>query len=189
MKTKNKLLTDEQLEMIEAVVDYVVLRRNKGDKGTARATIGTALTKWSSYNKMASNFTQGWIGARELRYLIDMPLPIKIKLGQPYKYGGNKYYDIKEAKKIIENHYMRPNVWHPAQTMPPANDQTPLIYAIVDGDKIERINMCEFIDLPASMPELVWNFVCKMHKIKFWAYPKDILPSEDDERGTTDTAL
>ena len=88
MKTKNKLLTDEQLEMIEAVVDYVVLRRNKGDKGTARATIGTALTKWSSYNKMASNFTQGWIGARELRYLIDQPLTSPLKLCQTYECGN-----------------------------------------------------------------------------------------------------
>ena len=189
MKAKNKLLTDEQLALIEAVVDYVLYNRNKRVNGSVRATIATALNKWWAYNKMSSKFTQGWIGARELRYLIDMPVSLKINIGQPCTYSGNKYYDIKEAKKIIENHYMRPKVWHPAETMPPANAQIQLIYAIVDGDKIERINMCEFVDLPASMPELVWNFVCKMHKIKFWAYPQDILPSQDDERGTVGTAL
>lgn len=188
MKTKNELLTDEQLEIIEAAVDYVLYTRNKGYKNTLRATIGTALAKWSAYNKISSKCIQGWIGARELRYLIDLPLTSPLKFCQTYECGNWRFVDIKEAKEIVKKHYTRPIVWRPAETMPPANCQTPSIYAIVDGDKIERINMCEFVDLPASMPELVWNFVCKMHKIKFWAYPKDILPN-DDERGTTGTAL
>lgn len=188
MKTKNKLLTDEQIDIIEAVVDYVLYIRNKRGNGPVRATIATALNKWYAYNKMASKFTQGWIGARELRYLIDMPVSLKINLGQPYEYSSNKYYDIKEAKKIIEAHYTRPKVWHPAHDMPPAIDQAPIIYAIVANDKIARIDMIVF-DLPDSSPEVLWQFVCKLYKIKFWAYPQDILPREDDERGTTDAAL
>ncbi len=188
MKTKNKLLTDEQLEIIEAAVDYVLYTRNKGYKNTLRATIGTALSKWSAYNKISSNCTQGWIGARELRYLIDQPLTSPLKLCQTYEYGNWRFVDIKEAKEIIKNHYMRPNVWHPAQTMPSIKSMPPFVYAIVKDDNIERIPMSGCGELPASMPELVWDFVCKMYKIKFWAYPQDILPS-DDERGTADAAL
>ena len=124
----------------------------------------------------------GHIGVSEFKFLIGKHASHPIKFDDVFEYGCKKYISLYEAKKKIEAHYTRPNVWRPAQTMPPANGQTPLIYAIVDGDKIERVNMCEFVDLPASMPELVWNFVCKMHKIKFWAYPQDILPRDDDER-------
>ena len=187
MKTKNKLLTDEQIDIIETAVDYVLYTRNKGYKNTLRATIGTALAKWSAYNKISSKCIQGWIGARELRYLIDLPLTSPLKFCQTYECGNWRFVDIKEAKKIIENHYTRSIVWRPADIMPSAIDQAPIIYAIVANDKIARIDMSVF-DLPDSSPEVLWQFVCKFYKINFWAYPKDILPS-DDERGTADAAL
>ena len=95
-----------------------------------------------------------------------------------------------EARKKIEAHYTRPNaVWHPAHTMPSIKSMPPYIYVIDQDNNIERLNMSNCGELSASMPELVWDFLCKMHKIKFWAYPQDILPREDDERGTAGTAL
>lgn len=188
MKTKNKLLTDEQIDMIEVAVDYLFKRQSTKDHNFHMA-LSTALDRIYVHKKVMKKWPSGHIGVAEFKFLIGKHPSYPMKFDDVFEYGCKKYISLYEAKKKIEDHYTRPNVWHPAERMPPANCQTPLIYAIVDGDKIERINMCEFVDLPASMPELVWNFVCKMHKIKFWAYPKDILPSEDDERGTNGTAL
>ena len=187
MKTKNKLLTDEQLEMIEIAVEYLFQRQSVKDK-RYRLGLSTALDRIYVHKKAMKKWPSGHIGVAAFKFLIGKNPQYPMKFDDVIEYSNKKYISLYEAKKKIEAHYMRQKVWDPAQTMAPANGQTPLIYAIVDGDKIERINMCEFVDLPASMPELVWNFVCKMHKIKFWAYPKDILPS-DDERGTTGTAL
>ena len=103
------------------------------------------------------------------------------------KHVGWYVRSLYEAKKKIEAHYTRPIVWRPADIMPSAIDQTPIIYAIVANDKIVRIDMSVF-DLPDSSPEVLWQFVCKFYKINFWAYPKDILPS-DDERGINGTGL
>ena len=188
MEKKKKALTEKQLELIEAVVDYLLIKREKGYKfQTTRVSIETALIRWRAYSAMISNCPQGFIGSRELRYLIDVPTSSPLKIGKTYEYSSLAFVDIKEAKKIIENHYTRPKVWRPADTMPSAIDQAPIIYAIIANDKIARIDMSVF-DLPDSSPEVLWQFVCKFYKINFWAYPKDILPS-DDERGTVGTAL
>lgn len=188
MKTKNKLLTDEQIDMIKVAVEFLFQRQSaKGHN--FHVALSTALDSIYVHRKAMKKWPSGHIGVAAFKFLIGKHASYPMKFDDVIEYGGKKYISLYEAKKKIEAHYTRPIMWRPAETMPPANGQTPLIYAIVDGDKIERINMCEFVDLPASMPELVWNFVCKMHKIKFWAYPKDILPSEDDERGTADAAL
>ena len=189
MKKKKKALTEKQLELIEVVVDYLLIQREKGyTTQTSGVSMETALIRWRAYSAMKSNCPQGFIGSRELRYLIDVPTSSPLKIGKTYEYSSLAFVDIKEAKEIIENHYMRPKVWHPADIMPSAIDQEPIIYAIVTNDKIARIDVSVF-DLPDSSPEVLWQFVCKFYKIKFWAYPQDILPREDDERGTTDAAL
>ena len=124
----------------------------------------------------------------ELKFLLGKHAAYPIKLDDVIAYKNKKYISLEEAKKKIEAHYTRPIVWRPADIMPSAIDQAPIIYAIIANDKIARIDISVF-DLPDSSPEVLWQFVCKLYKIKFWAFPKDILPSEDDERGTVGTAL
>lgn len=113
---------------------------------------------------------------------------------EAHKYDGNLDYlsmgiAFEEGVEWADLHPDLSALWHPAHTMPSIKSMPPFVYAIVKDDNIERLNMSNCGELSASMPELVWDFLCKMHKIKYWAYPQDILPREDDERGTADTAL
>ncbi len=188
MKTKNKLLTDEQLEMIEVAVEFLWKRQLKQENDTKyRISAMTALQRWYVYNAVMKKWPNGHIGVADLKFLIGKNSNYPMKFDDVFKNGSKKYISLDEAKKKIEAHYTRPIVWRPADIMPSAIGQTPIIYAIVANDKIARIDMSVF-DLPDSSPKVLWQFVCKFYKIKFWAYPKDILPS-DDERGTAGTAL
>lgn len=186
MKTKNKLLTDEQLEMIEVAVEYLFQRQSNKDK-RYRIGLSTALDRVYVHKKAMKKWPSGHIGVAEFKFLIGRNLSYPMKFDDVIEYSKKKYISLYEAKKKIEAHYMRPIMWRPADIMPSEIDQAPIIYAIVANDKIARIDVSVF-DLPDSSPEVLWQFVCKFYKINFWAYPKDILPS-DDESGTTDTAL
>ena len=187
MKTKNKLLTDEQLEIIEVAVEYLFQRQSLKDK-RYRIGLSTALDRVYVHKKAMKKWPSGHIGVAEFKFLIGKNSSYPMKFDDVIEYSRKKYISLYEAKKKIEAHYTRPIVWRPAHIMPSAIDQAPIIYAIVANDKIARIDMSVF-DLPDSSPEVLWQFVCKFYKINFWAYPKDILPSEDDERGTADAAL
>lgn len=187
MKTKNRLLTDEQLALIEFAVEFLYNKQTKKDSMYNMA-LTTAIERSYAYRKAMEKWPNGSIGLAELKFLLGKHAAYPIKLDDVIAYKNKKYISIEEAKKKIEAHYMRPKVWRPADTMPSAIGQTPIIYAIVSNDKIARIDMSVF-DLPDSSPAVLWQFVCKFYKIRFWAYPQDILPREDDERGTTDAAL
>lgn len=187
MKTKNKLLTDEQLALIEFAVEFLYNKQTKKDSMYNMA-LTTAIERSYAYRKAMEKWPNGSIGLAELKFLLGKHAAYPIKLDDVIAYKNKKYISLEEAKKKIEAHYTHTNVvWHPAHVMPSAIGQTPIIYAIVANDKIARIDMSVF-DLPDSSPEVLWQFVCKFYKINFWAYPKDILPS-DDERGTADAAL
>ena len=186
MKTKNKLLTDEQLALIEFAVEFLYNKQTKKDS-MYNLALTTAIERSYAYRKAMEKWPNGSIGLAELKFLLGKHAAYPIKLDDVIAYKNKKYISLEEAKKKIEAHYMRHKVWCPANAMPPAIDQTPIIYAIVANDKIVRIDMSVF-DLPDSSPEVLWQFVCKFYKINFWAYPKDILPS-DDERGINGTAL
>ena len=186
MKTKNKLLTDEQLEMIEIAVEYLFQRQSS--KGhNFHMSLSTVLDKIYVYKKAMTKWPSGHIGVAAFKFLIGKNPSYPMKFDDVIEHSRKKYISLYEAKKKIEAHYTRPIVWRPADIMPSAIGQTPIIYAIVANDKIARIDMSVF-DLPDSSPKVLWQFVCKFYKINFWAYPKDILPS-DDERGTVDAAL
>lgn len=191
MKTKNKLLTDEQLEIIEVAVEFLLKRQLKKETDTKyRISLMTALQRWYTYNAVLKKWPNGHICVADFKVLIGKNSNCPIKFDDVYKCGPKKYISLDEARKKIEAHYTHPNVvWHPTHTMPSIKSMPPYIYVIDQDNNIERLNMSNCGELSASMPELVWDFLCKMHKIKFWAYPKDILPSEDDERGTNGTAL
>ena len=186
MKAKNKLLTDEQLEMIKVAVEFLFQRQSAKGHNFHMA-LSTALDSIYVHKKAMKKWPSGHIGVAAFKFLIGKHASYPMKFDDVIEYGGKKYISLYEAKKKIEAHYMRPIMWRPAEIMPSAIDQAPIIYAIVTNDKIARIDVSVF-DLPDSSPEVLWQFVCKFYKIKFWAYPKDILPS-DDERGTADAAL
>lgn len=186
MKTKNRLLTDEQLALIEFAVEFLYNKQTKKDSMYNMA-LTTAIERSYAYRKAMEKWPNGSIGLAELKFLLGKHAAYPIKLDDVIAYKNKKYISLEEAKKKIEAHYTRSIMWRPADIMPSAIGQTPIIYAIVANDKIARIDMSVF-DLPDSSPEVLWQFVCKFYKINFWAYPKDILPS-DDERGTAGTAL
>ena len=187
MKTKNKLLTDEQLALIEFAVEFLYNKQTKKDSMYNMA-LTTAIERSYAYRKAMEKWPNGSIGLAELKFLLGKHAAYPIKLDDVIAYKNKKYISLYEAKKKIETHYTRPIMWRPADIMPSAIDQAPIIYAIVANDKIARIDVSVF-DLPDSSPEVLWQFVCKFYKINFWAYPQDILPREDDERGTADAAL
>lgn len=189
MKTKNKLLTDEQLEMIEFAVEFLYNKQTKKDSMYNMA-LTTAIERSYAYRKAMEKWPNGSIGLAELKFLLGKHAAYPIKLDDVIAYKNKKYISLEEAKKKIEAHYTHTNVvWHPAHTMPSIKSMPLYIYVIDQDNNIELLNMSNCGELSASMPELVWDFLCKMHKIKYWAYPQDILPREDDERGTADAAL
>ena len=178
MKTKNKLLTDEQIDMIEVAVDYLFKRQSTKDHNFHMA-LSTALDRIYVHKKVMKKWPSGHIGVAEFKFLIGKHPSYPMKFDDVIEHSRKKYISLYEAKKKIEAHYTRPIVWRPADIMPSAIDQAPIIYAIIANDKIARIDISVF-DLPDSSPEVLWQFVCKLYKIKFWAFPKDILPTEDD---------
>ena len=179
MKTKNKLLTDEQLEMIEIAVEYLFQRQSS--KGhNFHMSLSTVLDKIYVYKKAMTKWPSGHIGVAAFKFLIGKNPSYPMKFDDVIEHSRKKYISLYEAKKKIEAHYTRPIVWRPADIMPSAIGQTPIIYAIVANDKIARIDMSVF-DLPDSSPKVLWQFVCKFYNINFWAYPKDILPSDDEK--------
>lgn len=159
MKIKNKLLTDEQLELIEHAVEFLLQRQlNEKKDGLYKLSLSAAIHRWYGYNAALKKWPNRCIGAAEFKFLIGKHPAYPITFNEEFVYCNKKYISLDEARKKIEAHYTRPNaVWHPAHTMPSIKSMPLYIYVIDQDNNIERLNMSNCGELSASMPELVWD--------------------------------
>ena len=90
MKTKNKLLTDEQLEMIEIAVEYL-FRRQSSKGHNFRMSLSTVLDKIYVYKKVMTKWPSGHIGVAAFKFLIGKNPSYPMKFDDVIEYSGKKY--------------------------------------------------------------------------------------------------
>ena len=89
MKTKNKLLTDEQLALIEFAVEFLYNKQTKKDSMYNMA-LTTAIERSYAYRKAMEKWPNGSIGLAELKFLLGKHAAYPIKLDDVIAYKNKK---------------------------------------------------------------------------------------------------